>query len=183
MKLWKVLETQTLFKNQWFDVKKEKVQVSETIAVEGVITLQFRDWVNIIALNSKNDVILEHQYRHGIGAVTVETPSGSQESFDATIEAAAVRELHEETGYVSRKFIYLGKSQALPQLMNNYVHHFLALDCTLVDQPKKELGGSIDFWLEPFSKAIERIEKNEIMQSYVVEGLLRAKMYLERNKT
>lgn len=178
-KKWKILETHTLFKNQWFDIKEEKVQVSEELALEGVIVHHFRDWVNIVPLTHDHHIILENQYRHGVGAITVETPSGSMEEEDQSPKDAAARELYEETGYAAGKMIFLGRSQANPQLMNNFIHHFLALDCHLVDRPKPEIGGVIDFWLEPFEKALEKINRGEILHSYVIEGLLRAKEWLQ----
>ena len=61
MKKWKTLESHTLFKNQWFDIKEEKVQVTDELAVEGVIVLNFSDWVNVIPLTSRQEVILVSQ--------------------------------------------------------------------------------------------------------------------------
>lgn len=183
MKKWKVLETKTIFRNQWFDVKEDKVQITDSLAVEGVIVHHFSDWVNIVPLTSDNKIILENQYRHGIGLVTIETPSGSMEPEDSTPEEAAERELYEETGYAAGQLVFLGKSQALPQLLNNHVHHFLALDCKLVDKPKPEVGGQIDFWLEPFETALQRIRSGEVSQSYTVEGLFRADDWLRKNRS
>lgn len=178
MKKWKILETHTLFKNQWFDVKEHKVQVSDVLAVEGVITLEFPDWVNIVALDKSKNVILERNYRHGQMILSVETPSGSMEASDVSAEEAARRELLEETGYAAQSFVYLGKSSANAQLQNNWIHHFIALDCQAVQNPRPELEGEVESWLEPLEKVMERVQKGEIHNSYIVEGLLRAQLYL-----
>jgi ADP-ribose pyrophosphatase len=161
MKKWKTLESQTLYKNKWFDIKEERVQVSDDLAVEGVIVMKFPDWVNIIPLNQEGRVVLVHQYRHGVEEMTIETPSGSLEPEDLNPQAAAERELLEETGYKAERLIYLGQSQVNPQLMNNYLHHFLALNCIAVEPPIVEIGGISEFWDEPFEHAFEKIlERN-----------------------
>ncbi len=182
MSKWKTLETHTLFKNQWFEIKENKVQVTDELAIDGVIVLNFRDWVNVIALDEKDNIILEKNYRHGLNAQMIETPSGSMEAEDKSPQEAARRELYEETGYAAGKMISLGKSAANAQLQNNYIHHYLALDCRLVSQPKPEIEGTIEFWLEPFDKSIERLQKGEIINSYIVEGLLRAYTYFKSKK-
>lgn len=180
-KKWKILETRTLFKNQWFDIKEDKIKISDELAMEGVIVHHFRDWVNVVPLTSKGELILEKQYRHGMGVITIETPSGSMEETDRSPEATAERELFEETGYAYRTLFPLGKSQANPQLMNNYIHHFLALDCTMVAKPKNQWGEEIDFWIEPFDGVLTKIREGEITHSTTVEGVLRADDWLRRN--
>jgi len=182
MKKWKTLESKTLFKNQWFDVKEERVQVSEDLAIEGVLVHYFTDWVNMIPITKEGDLLLVSQYRHGMQVMTIETPSGSVEPTDASPEEAATRELFEETGYAVGKVIFLGKSQANPQLMNNHVHHFLALDCHLVAQPTVEIGGIDSFWREPLESALQKIRSGELNHSITVEGLYRADDWLRRNK-
>lgn len=179
---WKTLETRTILKNQWFDIKQEKVQITDTLALEGVVVLHFSDWVNVIALDADKKIILEKNYRHGFGEVMIETPSGAMEQSDISPEEAARRELFEETGYSAETFISIGTSVANAQLQNNKIHHYLALNCQLVSQPKPEIDGKIEFWLEPFINAFERVEKGEIVNSYIVEGLLRAKLYLDKTK-
>lgn len=178
MKKWKTLETKTIFHNQWFDIREEKVQITDELAIEGVIVHRFPDWCNIIAMTPQKQVFLVRQYRHGVNQETIETPSGSMEVEDKTFQDGAERELLEETGYSSNRWISLGRSYANPQLQNNWIHHFLALDCQLTSQPQAELGGTIDFWNEPMSSIMEKIRSGAICHSYVVEGLLRAREWL-----
>jgi 8-oxo-dGTP pyrophosphatase MutT (NUDIX family) len=179
MKKWKILESQTVLKNQWFDIKEHKVQISDTLALEGVVILDFPDWVNIIALDEKRQVVLERNYRHARGQVFIETPSGSMESTDKTSLDAARRELLEETGYASDQFVLLGVSETNPQLLTNRMHHFLALDCRWVQKPQAEFEGVVESWLEPWNQVIGRLDKGEISNSLAVEGLLRAERYLK----
>ena len=178
MKNWKTLETKTIFHNQWFDIREEKVQITDELAIEGVIVHRFPDWCNVIAMTPDQQLFLVRQYRHGIGKETIETPSGSRELSDKSSQDTAERELLEETGYSSNHWISLGASYVNPQLQNNLIHHYLALDCQLVAQPQAELGGMIDFWKEPMSSVMEKIRSGVIAHSYVVEGIFRAREWL-----
>jgi hypothetical protein len=179
MKNWKTLETRTLFHNQWFDIREEKVQITDELAIEGVIVHRFPDWCNVIAMTPDHQIFLVRQYRHGIGKDIIETPSGSQEPADKNPQEAAERELLEETGYFSNRWIALGQSYANPQLQNNMIHHYLALDCRLIAQPQAELGGTIDFWTEPMISVMEKIRAGVICHSSVIEGIFRAKDWLK----
>ena len=182
MKKWKILESQTILKNQWFDIKEHKVQITDTLAIEGVVVLEFPDWVNIIALDDKNQVVLEKNYRHGRGDFCIETPSGSLEPTDKSPVEAARRELLEETGYAADQLIQLGISTTNPQLLTNQMHHFLALGVKWVQPPQHEFEGAVESWVEPWSKVMARIDNGEISNSLAVEGLLRAERYLRAKK-
>ena len=61
-------------------------------------------------------VILVEQYRVPLGCKTIELPAGliGDEQEDEEIEAAAIRELEEETGYRAERMIDLGRFFASP---------------------------------------------------------------------
>ncbi len=91
------------------------------------LILDSKDWVNIVALTPAKETVLVKQFRFGSGAVTIEIPGGVIDPGEAH-EAAARRELKEETGYVSTKWTYLGASEPNPAILNNLCHHWLAED-------------------------------------------------------
>ena len=61
--------------------------------------LEYPDWVNVIAITDDGMMILEKQYRHGIGCAAWEIPCGVLEKSDSSPLSGAQRELLEETGY------------------------------------------------------------------------------------
>lgn len=85
------------------------------------------DWVNVIALTRNREIVLIEQFRHGIEEIILEIPGGMIDGDEKT-ETAARRELLEETGFSSDKFILLGKSRPNPAIQNNTIFHYLALD-------------------------------------------------------
>lgn len=91
------------------------------------------DWVNIIALTPENNTVLIEQYRHGAEKAVMELPGGMIDPGE-TPEAAARRELLEETGYASDNWVLLGKSRPNPALQSNTIYHYLAVDCRRIGE-------------------------------------------------
>lgn len=88
------------------------------------------DWVNVLPITSDHQAILIRQSRTGSWRVELETPGGVMDEKDPTL--AAQRELEEETGYSSQRFLSLGSLSPNPALFDNRLHMFLALGCELV---------------------------------------------------
>ena len=72
------------------------------------LVLESCDWVNVVARDEEERVILVRQYRFGIGACTLEPPGGSVDAGEQPL-AAARRELLEETGYGGGRWTPLGE--------------------------------------------------------------------------
>lgn len=176
MKPFTVKKTRVLFKNNWFHVREETIVSPEGAEIPGILALEFPEWVNIVALTPRKEILLEKQYRHGMATITTETPSGSVEKSDDSFESAARREFSEETGFKPGQVIYLGKSQANPHLMNNHIHHFLFLNCErdATIAPEAEL----DILTLPFEDALKQIRSGSLNHGYSVEGILRAADHL-----
>jgi ADP-ribose pyrophosphatase len=100
------------------------------------------DWVNIIAINKADEVVLIEQFRHGTEEIELELPGGLVDDGEAA-EEAAKRELLEETGYSSNRWMMLGKSHPNPAIQNNTIYHYLALDCEKTSETAFDLHESI----------------------------------------
>ena len=91
--------------------------------------LTARDWANVVPVleagGRHERFVMVRQYRHGIDQVTVEFPAGLIE-LDEGPEAAAARELLEETGFRARRLVGLGAIVPNPAFMNNTCHSFCA---------------------------------------------------------
>lgn len=72
--------------------------------------------------------ILEEQYRPPIGRVSLDYPAGHIGPDDANSEAAARREIEEETGYRVGSIKKLATFDKDPGFTRNKVHIFLARD-------------------------------------------------------
>lgn len=91
------------------------------------VVLESRDWVNVVALTPEQKLVVVSQLRFGTGQLSVEMPAGLIEPDEQPLQAA-MRELQEETGYVSEDWHYLGQVQANPAFLTNVCHLWLARD-------------------------------------------------------
>ena len=126
------------------------------------IVLESVDWVNMVAIDTRQRSVMIRQYRFGVGYTTLETPGGLVDPGEDSRTAAA-RELLEETGYRSEKWTYLGAVEPNPAVHNHLCHHWLAEDAYL-DQAQ-DLG-------EGEAISVELMTEAEIKQA-VVSGELK----------
>lgn len=125
---WKRITSKEIADCRVFKVRQDFSQRSSDSAEHSFFVVENPDWVNVIALTKDEQVILIEQFRHGTEEIILEIPGGIIEEGEDPI-IAAQRELVEETGFAAREIIPLGKSRPNPAIQNNWIYHFLALDC------------------------------------------------------
>ncbi|HEX8226471.1 MAG TPA: NUDIX hydrolase [Candidatus Saccharimonadales bacterium] len=132
MKAWKRIEPTIVSKIGWRKV------ISKTFIAPDGRTADFQtydgegqQYGGVIALTPDLQVVIARQFRPGPELIFEELPGGGIEEHDITDpQAGAMRELQEETGYVSDNVTYLGKSYK-DAYQNATSHYYLALDCEL----------------------------------------------------
>ena len=125
------------------------------------------DWVNVVAFTPDDETVLVRQYRAGIDADTLEVAGGMVDPGE-TAEAAARRELEEETGFRAGRCVFLGVSHPNPALQNNRLHSFLALDCRRVHAPRLDAGEDIRVELVPRARLPELVSAGVISHALVL---------------
>ena len=123
---WKTLESKLIINRPpWLRVRHDKVQLPDGRVNPEFYVLEYPDWVNVIAITDDGMFVMERQYRYGLGETCTEICAGVIEKGEEP-EAAARRELEEETGYTGgtwRKFMTISGN---PSTTNNLTHCFLA---------------------------------------------------------
>jgi 8-oxo-dGTP pyrophosphatase MutT (NUDIX family) len=86
------------------------------------------DWaiiIPVIETERGREFVMVRQWRHGSKELSLEFPGGVFEPGEDA-EAAAGRELLEETAYRAGKILKIGEMSPNPAIMSNRVHFFLA---------------------------------------------------------
>lgn len=115
--------------------------------------------VCILALTAEHNVVIAKQFRPGPEKVLHELPGGGMEKGE-TPEAAARRELLEETGY-DGEFSYLGTSLACAYSTLRR-HNFVAVNCRRVQEQKLDQNEFIEVEEMPLQKFREHLRSGEL---------------------
>jgi len=122
---WKILSPDYLVRRPWLTARRDKVQLPDGRVAPEFYVLEYPDWINVVALTTDGNIILERQWRHALGIVSTEIPAGVVEAGETPLEAAR-RELQEETGYTGGEWEPIVTVAPNPGLMTNRCHCFLA---------------------------------------------------------
>jgi ADP-ribose pyrophosphatase len=99
----KKITNTVVFNTPWFDIEELTIYNEN----QPYYALKTLDYVSILALTNKKEVVLVKQYRPILNKITVEIPSGHIEKNQSPEEAAHL-ELLEETGYDALDLQLLG---------------------------------------------------------------------------
>lgn len=171
---WKLVQSEYLFKDLWFTVRKDKCLKPDGKTVDPYYVYEFPDWVTAVALTADGKFIFEKQYRHAAGLTMMEIPGGCVDPEDVSLSAAVERELKEETGFVFDSVEYLGRTSANPSTHNNWMHFFLARGGIKVSEQELDANEEIEVHLLSIEEVKELLKKNEIVQSMHATALFYA---------
>jgi len=129
-------------------------------------------WVNVVALTRERRVVVVRQYRFGSGEITVEIPGGVIDLGEEP-EAAARRELVEETGYTAARWTALGPVEPNPAFQNNLCHHYLAEDARRTHALELDPGEDIVVDTLSPDELVAAIRQGSIRHALVVSALSR----------
>lgn len=179
MEIWKKLESKEIADCKVFKVRENLSENSDKTAKFYVI--ENPDWVNVIALTKDEKVVLIEQFRHGTEEITLEIPGGMVDDAEDASKCAE-RELLEETGFVAKMMIYLGKSRPNPAIQTNWIYHYLAKDCEQIENTKFDEHEDIGTKLVDLNEIESLIESEKITHSLVLAGFYRFEKYLNKQK-
>jgi ADP-ribose pyrophosphatase len=133
--VWQIVQSEYLARCRVFDVRRDTSVDPRDARQHDFYVIEAPDWINVIPLTTDGKVIMIEQYRHGTGEVTLEIPGGMVDEGESPRDTA-LRELLEETGFRARTISLLQKTRPNPAIQNNWLHSFIAEDCTFHETPQ-----------------------------------------------
>jgi 8-oxo-dGTP pyrophosphatase MutT (NUDIX family) len=139
---WRLLSSIYSFSDRWLKLRSDTVRLPGGSTLTPYHVIEAADWVNVVAVSEAGCIILVEQYRHAVTRTMLEIPAGHIDANEKP-EAAARRELQEETGYGGGQWHPLGSLHPAASRFNNQVHSFLALGVAKVAAPVQEESESL----------------------------------------
>ena len=117
------LSSNELYRGKSFAFTLDTVKLPDGNTVQKEV-LHHPGGVAMLAVKD-GSVLIERQFRYAVGEELIEIPAGKLDKIPGeTPEAAAHRELREETGYIARDLIYLGKIYPSPGVMSEGLYMY-----------------------------------------------------------
>ena len=123
--VWKTLSSQRVFGNRWIGVVVDEVELPDGRRYEYTRLEPAGIGVGVIGFNAAGEILLEREYRHGVGEVVWQVPGGLAAPGES-LQEAGLRELLEETGYVAEQWRRLGSYAVDANRGAGTAHLFLA---------------------------------------------------------
>jgi ADP-ribose pyrophosphatase len=165
---WIKLGSREIYQNRILRLREDKYHFIPNDIKKDFTILEISDWVNVIPVTDKGDIVMIKQFRHGTDSVTLEIPGGLIEKDDDSPLVAALREMEEETGYFSDEMIHIGTVEPNPAIQTNRCHTFLAKNAYMKSPQNFDPTESIRLELINAEKVLEMIKEGKITHGLVV---------------
>jgi 8-oxo-dGTP pyrophosphatase MutT (NUDIX family) len=174
---WQKLESETIYKNNWYSVRRDKVIRPDGKPGEYNV-IEALDGAFVLALDEDDCIQLIRKYRYTTDIYSLEVPAGGIEPSEDPLTAAK-REFQEELGLAAGQWRQLGKFQAENAYINNFGIVFVATELSEVGEDDRLAEGINKTEKMPLKEALRLIQTGEITDSQSISAL--ALLALERS--
>ena len=169
---WRVTASRHIHKDRWISVRADDCVTDEGAVIAPYYVLEYPDWVEVVALDADNNVLLVKQYRHALGDISIELPAGGMDPGETDPVEAGRRELLEEAGCTGTLTL-VGETRPNAGTHTNRTHIILARNVVKVAEPQDEPSERIESVWVPLAEAIRMALAGEITVGMQAASLLR----------
>jgi 8-oxo-dGTP pyrophosphatase MutT (NUDIX family) len=172
---WATTTTATAFENRWVTVALDQVQLPTGKHYEYTRVNVNGIGVGVVGFNAVGEILLEREYRHGVGAVVWQLPGGLANA-EEDLLAAGLRELLEETGHAPAQpspttVRYLGMVWDNPGLGTMQSHVVAAWDLVETVHPRRDPAEFVTLHWRSLAWVKAAIRTGEIQDRVVLAAL------------
>lgn len=179
MSNWKILKKGFAFKSKWRSITKLSVRTPQG-QVRDYFVSNSPDAIVIFGLTSDKKVILIDQHVIKDNARALMLSAGFLDDGEAPLKCAK-REFLEETGYVAKKWINLGRV-SIGKWTNGSARYFLALDAVLKSNQVLEDSEDIVVKLTSLTDFMRLLRVGKLYDNYALCGSLLALDWLRSHR-
>lgn len=174
---WICLKETPIFETSVMNLVQQDCRSSDSGREHRFYLLRSPDWCNIIPVTEEGNVVLVRQFRIGINAHTLEVPGGTVDAGDGEdFQAAALREMEEETGYSplpGARLVKLGWVHPNPAILDNKTHLFAVGPVRRTQAQDLDPGEMIETVEVPLEELPTLIENETITHALTLNSLFR----------
>ncbi|MDF2701833.1 MAG: hydrolase [Rubrobacteraceae bacterium] len=170
---WKRLRSERLLETPYFALRSDRLRLPGGAVKDPYYVVERPDAAIIFPLTGEGEVVLVRQYRPPLERMELGLPAGLVEEGEKP-EAAARRELLEETGYSGDQWEPLGSLASSPSLKDNWAYLFLARDVEESAPPAPDEHELVEVVRAPVGDLPGLIRSGEIVSSSGVAAIMLA---------
>ena len=159
-------------------LRQDTVQLPDGRAVQREV-VEHPGAVAVVALDSRDRVLMIRQYRHPVGAMLWEIPAGLRDVAGEPLLATAQRELLEEAGCLAKDWHVLSDYLSSPVISTERLRVYLASDLSMVPAGQREYVQHDEeayltvAWV-PLADAVQRVLSGGLHNGPAIVGILSA---------
>ena len=178
LKKWKILNSTMVINHQWCKVRQDEIELPNGKIIDDYFVNIRPEVALILPITSNDEIVFVRQYRHGAGEILLELPAGTFNPKEESPQAAAIRELKEETGYITDNVIQLATLYDNPVKDTNKITLFLAENVIKAGKQELDVTEEIEVVLISLKTLAEKIASGEISVAGTVAAIFLGLNYL-----
>jgi ADP-ribose diphosphatase len=180
IKPWKILTSRQTFRDPFLGVRTDKCLRDDGHIIETYHVIEQTPWVTVVPVTDAGNIVLVREYRHAAQAILTALPGGVSDPGETDWEAAARRELVEETGYEARAMQLIGTCYPNPAIQDNQLFYYLATGCTATAEQSLDPNEEIEVLEMPYADFLA-YETFEVQHGLHAAALFYAERYFEQH--
>jgi ADP-ribose pyrophosphatase len=170
---WVRLGSERLIETPYFSLRSDRLRLPNGGIKDPYYVIERPDAAIIFPLTASNEVVLVRQYRPPLEGMELGLPAGLVEESEEP-EAAARRELSEETGYTGGEWEPLGSLASSPSLKDNRAYLFLARGVDETTEPDPDEHELVEVVRAPVGDLLDLVRTGKIVSSSGVAAVMLA---------
>lgn len=175
LKHWKKISSHSLFKNPWWEYKRDTFEIPGGISGEYHYVYS-RGSSLVVPITNEGKIVLVNQYRYLCDRESIEFPCGGVKE-GKTHEEMAHAELEEETGFRASELTYAGEFNPFNGVTNEMCRVFIARNLIRTEQ-KPDATEEFEIFFKSPSDIDSLIRANQIWDGMTLAawGLVKHKL-------